>query len=216
MKNLKIVSFNLGKKFVPVKYSNKREVVSKFLLDQDCDVILLQGEKIKYNIWLDSLKEKYLYVEKGKAMTLIKKEIQAFPENHLTGPNNVVFYSFRKPFVSVNVNYKKMSDMKDVLSICKNYSDPDSPFYVPNRIIGGRFPNEFHQEEFCDRLDLNDLSTSIAPHTHERNNRAMVNHLFISRNLSSDQVYKNVGIVEVSKIGEAYPIEAKIILQKTR
>ena len=63
-----------------MKYSNKREVVSKFLLDQDCDVILLQGEKIKYNIWLDSLKEKYLYVEKGKAMTLIKKEIQAFPE----------------------------------------------------------------------------------------------------------------------------------------
>ena len=38
----------------------------------------------------------------------------------------------------------------------------------------------------------------------------MLNHFFISRNLGCMNIHKLVGMTEVSKIGEAYPIEVTL------
>ena len=76
--------------------------------------------------------------------------------------------------------------------------------------MAGRFPREVDTNTFCDNFNLEDVSSLVAQNTHVLNNREVVNHLFISRDLEWDSVKKLVGMTEISRIGEAYPIEASI------
>ena len=73
-----------------------------------------------------------------------------------------------------------------------------------------RFPREVDTNLFCDAFDLEDISTLVGQETHAKNNREMLNHFFISRNLGCMNIHKLVGMTEVSKIGEAYPIEVTL------
>ena len=59
-------------------------------------------------------------------------------------------------------------------------------------------------------FDLSDISTLVDKESHTKNNREMLNHLFISRNLECVNIHKLVGLTEVSKIEEDYPIEVTL------
>ena len=63
-------------------------------------------------------------------------------------------------------------------------------------------------------FDLEDVSTLVGQKTHTKNNREILNHFFISRNLEIDSIHKLVGLTENLGIGEAYPIEASISHKK--
>ena len=110
----------------------------------------------------------------------------------------------------VNVNCKNPKDMDKIFKACEVYSKEEDPHYVKSRIVAGRFPREVDTNLFCDMFDLNDISTLIGQETHAKNNREMLNHFFVSRNLECMNVHKLVGMTEVSKIGEAYPIEVTL------
>ena len=61
---------------------------------------------------------------------------------------------------------------------------------------------------------MTDVSTLVGQESHIKNNRDMLNHFFISRNLEIDSVHKLVGMTEKSGIGETYSIEASISYKK--
>ena len=124
--------------------------------------------------------------------------------------NSFVTYYDRSPLSIINVNCKNPKDMDKVFKACDVYSKEDDPHYVKSRIVAGRFPREVDTNLFCDAFDLEDVSTLIGQKTHAKNNREMLNHFFVSRNLECMNVHKLVGMTEVSKIGEAYPIEVTL------
>ena len=59
-------------------------------------------------------------------------------------------------------------------------------------------------------FDLEDISTKVGQESHAKNNKEMVNHFFMSKIIEKESVHKLVGMTEVSKIGEAYPIEVTL------
>ena len=79
-----------------------------------------------------------------------------------------------------------------------------------SRIVAGRFPKTFDTNLFCDKFDLDDISTFVGQDTHIENNRDMANHFFISRDLEAESVHKLVGWTETLKLGEAYPVQVTL------
>ena len=53
MKNLKILSMNLGKSFIPDIDRRKREYITDFLDEKSYDIIMLQGDNIPRNLDLN-------------------------------------------------------------------------------------------------------------------------------------------------------------------
>ena len=53
MKNLKILSMNLGRGFVPIKDKRKREYLMEFIKEENYDVVMLQGTNICHNLDLN-------------------------------------------------------------------------------------------------------------------------------------------------------------------
>ena len=49
MKNLKILSMNLRRGFVPIKDKGKREYLMEFIKKEDYDIVMLQGNRIGSN-----------------------------------------------------------------------------------------------------------------------------------------------------------------------
>ena len=212
MENLKILSMNLGMGFVPIRDKKKKEILRE-KLEEDYDIILLQGNNISLN--LDDSKYKTI-TDNNKTVTLLKKEFANFK----SGPtgvslqNNLIVYYGNRPLVVMNVNCKQIANFKSVVERISEYSDKDSPYYVRSKIIAGRFPEGANITGFCEKFGLKDLSSTVGQGFHEEYGRKRLNHFFISDNLECREFYKLVGLVEYSKAFEAYPMEASISHQK--
>ena len=217
MKNLKILSMDLGKRFISVRDKKRKEQMIDFVMEKDYDLILLQGSNVEKMIDL-SYFEKADYninITNKKMVTLLRPEYKFFSvstESNECSRN--IFYYERRPIACLNVNCKYAENFYDVLEGCDFYSNPKSYGYVPSRIITGKFPRGIDTNEFCDAFDLEDVSTLVAHKAHIEYNQEMLHHLFISRNLDCKNIHKLVGLTEVSKIGEAYPIKATISYKK--
>lgn len=213
MQNLKILSMNLGRSFVPVIDKNKKTLVTNYLNAESYDFIMLQGNNLDSNINLSSLNYKIL--KNSKRLMTLYKGLKVFN----TGTNsevidtNIVQYN-RSLIACINVNCSKVKDFKEVEDICQSYSNFDSYNYMKSRVITGRFPREVDLNTFCDLYDLDDVSSLLALDTHIKNNREILNHLLISRNLEVFDLKKLVGLKEIANIGEAYPIEASLCYKK--
>ena len=46
MENLRILSMNLGRRFVPIKDKGKREYITDFIKEEGYDIVMLQGNII--------------------------------------------------------------------------------------------------------------------------------------------------------------------------
>ena len=212
MKNLKILSMNLGRGFVPIKDKGKREYLMEFIKKEDYDIVMLQGNRIGSNRLFKDLGYSYADSSKNVITLVSKREIV---ENSSTDELNCsIISNITMPLELINVNCKDSKKFGDVFNICDYYSRPDSKGFVSSRIVAGRFPREVDTNEFCDLFDLEDVSTLVGQKTHTKNNREILNHFFISRNLEIDSIHKLVGLTENLGIGEAYPIEASISHKK--
>ena len=212
MKNLKILSMNLGRGFVPIKDKGKREYLMEFIKKEDYDIVMLQGNRIGSNRLFKDLGYSYADSTKNVITLVSKREIV---ENSSTDELNCsIISNITNPLELINVNCKDSKKFDDVFNICDYYSRQDSKGFVSSRIVAGRFPREVDTNEFCDLFDLEDVSTLVGQKTHTKNNREILNHFFISRNLEIDSIHKLVGLTENLGIGEAYPIEASISHKK--
>ena len=212
MINLKILSMNLGKAFIPIIDKKKKEYITNFLDEKSYDIIMLQGDNIPRNLDLNYIDMNYDIIKKNKGLiTLHNKDIYVSPfsvESDYIDTN--VVHNKTSSLACFNINCKDLKNFYDVDNICKSYSKN----YIKSRVITGRLPIEVNTDSFCKFLDLKDVSTNIGKITHEKNKRDIINHFFISRNLEVTSVHKLVGLTEVSKIGEAYPIEVSLTYKK--
>ncbi len=208
MKNLRILSMNLGRRFVPIKDKGKREYITDFIKEEGYDIVMLQGNGVGRNSFFKNLG--YDYTDSSKdVITLVSN--RTIVESKVTDVLNCsIISNIDRPVMLVNVNYKNLKNIDELFDVCDIYSKEKDAHYVRSRIIAGRFPNAFDTNEFCDQFNLDDISTLVGHDTHIKNNREMVNHFFISRNLEALSVHKLVGMTEVSGIGEAYPIEVTL------
>lgn len=206
MKNLKILSMNLGRRFVPIKDKDKREYLMDFIREEDYDIVMLQGNGINLDVC------NYITINNNKKVSLLCHD-------RLTGFDSEVGYKYVKSSIiycdnsvlaCININCDNPKNMEDVYKVCESYSNPNTIYNLKTRIVAGRLPREVDTNEFCDAFDLDDISTLVGVMSHVKNNREMVNHFFISRNLEAESVHKLVGMTEVSGIGEAYPIEVTL------
>ncbi len=212
MKNLKILSMNLGRGFVPIKDKGKREYLMEFIKKEDYDIVMLQGNRIGSNRLFKDLGYSSADSSKNVITLGFKREIA---ENSSTDELNCsIISNITMPLELINVNCKDSKKFDDVFNTCDYYSRQDSKGFVSSRIVAGRFPREVDTNEFCDLFDLEDVSTLVGQKTHTKNNREILNHFFISRNLEIDSIHKLVGLTENLGIGEAYPIEASISHKK--
>ena len=220
MKNLKILSMNLGYGFIFIKEKKKKIILKEQIKKEDYDIVMLQGNNIDVNY--EDLGYEAIN-SNDKAVTFFKEKLPICnTELFGSGIVNVLVTSYySRPLVVVNVNCKNMKsysyDVRSfdtVLDMCKKYSDPASEYFVRRMIVAGRFPRGVDTNIFCDMFDLDDVSTLVGIDTHIKNNREMLNHFFISRSLEAESVHKLVGMSEVTKVGEAYPIETSISYKK--
>ena len=216
MKNLKILSMNLGKSFIPVIDRRKREYITDFLDEKSYDIIMLQGDNIPRNLDLNYIGMNYEIIKKNKGLiTLHNKDLYVSPfsvDSDYIDTN--IVYNKVNLLACLNINCKDLKDFYDVDNICKAYCNVNGKQYTKNRIITGKIPREVNLNSFCKSLGLKDISTDIGRITHKENNREIINHFFISENLEVASIHKLVGLTEVSKIGEAYPIEVSLTHQK--
>ena len=216
MKNLKILSMNLGKSFIPVIDRRKREYITDFLDEKSYDIIMLQGDNIPRNLDLNYIGMNYEIIKKNKGLiTLHNKDIYASPfsvDSDYIDTN--IVYNKVNLLACLNINCKDLKDFYDVDDICKAYCNVNGKQYTKNRIITGKIPREVNLNSFCKSLGLKDISTDIGRITHKENNREIINHFFISEDLEVASIHKLVGLTEVSKRGEAYPIEVSLTHQK--
>lgn len=215
MKNLKILSMNLGFGFIPIKDRNKKIILEEHIKKEDYDIVMLQGNFIGLNC-------KKMGYEKtncnDKAVTLLKKGLSISSTDLASGSslniNTLVTSYCCKPVAVINVNCKdnnlNVRLYDTLLNICERYSNPKSAFFVRRLIVSGRFPKDFDINNFCSMFDLEDISTKVGQESHAKNNKEMVNHFFMSKIIEKESVHKLVGMTEVSKIGEAYPIEVTL------
>ena len=209
MKNLKILSMNLGRGFVPIKDKGKREYLRDFIKEEDYDIVMLQGNILTSNIDFSKLDYNAINYKNRMALLYDKNLIGygiAFKSKVVS---STIMYN-KGPIACINVNCDNSKNMEDVYKVCEAYSNPNAIHTLKTRIVAGRFPREVDTNEFCDAFDLEDISTLVGQKTHAKNNREMLNHFFISRNLGCMNIHKLVGMTEVSKIGEAYPIEVTL------
>ena len=158
----------------------------------------------------------YEIIKKNKGLiTLHNKDIYVSPfsvDSDYIDTN--IVYNKVNLLACLNINCKDLKDFYDVDDICKAYCNVNGKQYTKNRIITGKIPREVNLNSFCKSLGLKDISTDIGRITHKENNREIINHFFISEDLEVASIHKLVGLTEVSKIGEAYPIEVSLTHQK--
>ena len=221
MKNLKILSMNLGRGFVPVKDKAKRQYLIDFIKKEDYDIVMLQGDSIKHNINLEQPQLNSSYnkiVYNDKVATLYKSSLP-FDDEVMVNfsydvPVTSSIFSYKDfPMAFINVNCEDPYNIDSVCDICDSFGNDR---YLPTRVVAGRFPREVNINRLCQVLALDDISTLVRQEMYVKNNREMLNHFFISRNLKASNVHKLVGMTEVSKVGEAYPIEAVLTYKLKR
>lgn len=202
MENLKILSMNLGKRYISVRNRNRKQVVAEFVNngcyfhDGSYDVIMLQGDCVGHNIDLNHLEKNgyKIYNSNNKAVTLSNYNnfFSSSLDSRIFNVSTLCYEN--KPLALVNINCKDIKYFTDVCDCCKKYSDSRDEHYIQSRIITGRLPSEVDTNEFCDIFDLEDVSTLVAMDSYKENNREMLNHFFISRNLECNSIHKLVGM----------------------
>ncbi len=207
MENLKILSMNLGRRFIPIK--NKKELVTSYINEEAYDIVMLQGKNLSSNIDFSKLNYEAIgYL--NRMAVLYDNELKGFDiKSESPVVSSTIIYN-KSPIACINVCCDKISGMKDVFEVCNAYSKSDTIHTIKTRIITGKFPKEVDTNNFCSMFDLEDISTLVGQDSHAKNNREIVNHFFISKNLECVNIHKLVGMTEVSKIGEAYPIEVTL------
>ena len=209
MKNLKILSMNLGKTFIPVKDKSKREYITNYINHEGYSIVMLQGNTLTSNI--DFSKLDYNAINYRNRMALLyDKDLKGYDIDFKSKVVSSTIMFNKGPMAWINVNCDNPNNMEDVYKVCEAYNNPNTEHVLKTRIVAGRFPREVDTNQFCDAFDLDDISTLVGGESHAKNNREMLNHFFISRNLEALNVHKLVGMTEVSKIGEAYPIEVTL------
>lgn len=208
MENFKILSMNLGRGFIPIKDKRKKEFLREKIDTEKYDVIMLQGNGVARNNFFKEFG--YNYADSSKdIITLVSN--RSIVESKVTDVFNCsIISNINRPLVLINVNCKDLKGIDKLFTICDICSKEKDVHYVKSRIVAGRFPKAFDTNEFCDQFDLDDVSTLVGYKSHIKNNRDMVNHFFVSRNLEIQNIHKLVGMTEVSKIGEAYPLEVTL------
>lgn len=215
MKNLRILSMNLGKTFIPVKDKSKREYITNYINHEGYSIVMLQGNTLTSNI--DFSKLDYNAINYRNRMALLyDKDLKGYDIDFKSKVVSSTIMFNKGPMAWINVNCDNPNNMEDVYKVCEAYNNPNTEHVLKTRIVAGRFPREVDTNQFCDMFDLDDISTLVGGMSHAKNNREMLNHFFISRNLEALNVHKLVGMTEVSKVGEAYPIEAVLTYKKTR
>lgn len=209
MKNLKILSMNLGRRFVPFKDKGKRQYLMDFIKEEDYDIIMLQGNALTSNINFSKMDYNAIAYYNRMAL-LYNRNLQVCDTDFKSKVASATVICDKDPIVCINVNCESSNRIEDVFNVCYDYSSINNAHAFATRIVAGRFPKEVDINEFCDVFNLDDISTLVGQETHAKNNREMLNHFFISRNLEALNVHKLVGMTEVSKIGEAYPIEVTL------
>lgn len=207
MKNFKILSMNIGHAFIPIMEKNKKEIV-KNQLKENYDIIMLQGKGLSRTDFYKELD--YNCAISSKNVVTLSSKKKLFESSATEVHNSSVVYDKGLPIVFINVNCKNMKKIDQVIRACQLYSKEENAHYIKRRIIAGRFPVEFDQKKFCSMFNLKDISTTVGGDTHIENKREILNHLFISSDFEVDNIYKLVGLTEVAKTGEAYPIAATI------
>ena len=209
MKNLKILSMNFGRSFIPIKDKKKKEFLRNKLMEGPYDILMAQGYGIIDGVDLDNTFYNYTNAF-DRIVTFSRNKLPIF-ENILSKEiNSSVVFIGKSPLAVVNVNFSNPKYVESLYNYCRIYNNLDNEYYVRSRIVAGRFPKSFDTNLFCDLLDLDDISTFVGQDTHTENNRDMVNHFFISRDLEAESVHKLVGWTETLKLGEAYPIEVTL------
>ena len=215
MKNLKILSMNLGRSFIPIKNDARKQKVTSLLEKGNYDIIMLQGDNLDKSVDFKHLGYIYSDPDNKKTFTLSNINFPVYNgglDEDLYN-SSIIKYKGRK-LVCININGRSKNDMSKIFDVCSRYSNTNDENYAENRIIAGRLPREVDTNEFCDLFDLEDVSTFVGQETHIKNNREILNHLFVSRTLECVDIRKLVGMTEVSKLGEAYPIEASLSYKK--
>lgn len=210
MNNLRILSMNLGGRFVPVKDREKREYLMDFIKEEDYDIVMFQGNNINNSININGLAHYKPVNYNNRNLILHDLSLHCFRGDFESKVINSAIVDWNKYLACISVNCKSFFDIDNVLDVCYDYSNPSSSYYVESRVVTGRFPKGFDTNDFCDKHDLEDVSSLVGQDTHVKNNKEMLNHLFISKDLEVSNIHKLIGMTEVSKIGEAYPIELTI------
>ncbi len=213
MENLRIFSMNLRRGFIPVKDKRKKEFLREKLEEEKYDIIMLQG----YNIinGLDLSRLNYSYTNSfNNTITLSRDGLPIFEDSFSLVVNSSIVFNGNSPLAVINVNCNNSKSFDEVSAACELYTKEENAHYVRSRIVAGRFPKDVDTNNFCDMFDLEDISTLVGQDTHLKNNKDMVNHFFVSRNLEAVSIHKLVGLTETLKLGEAYPIEASISYKK--
>ena len=215
MENIRILSMNLGRSFVPVKDRKRKAYITDFINEEGYDIVMLQGDSIKHNInlkqpQLNSSYNKIVYND--KVATLYKSSLP-FDDEVMVNfsydvPVTSSIFSYKDfPMAFINVNCEDPYNIDSVCDICDSFGNDR---YLPTRVVAGRFPREVNINRLCQVLALDDISTLVRQEMYVKNNREMLNHFFISRNLECMNVHKLTGMTEISGIGEAYPIEVTL------
>lgn len=215
MGNIRILSMNLGRSFVPIKDKKRKAYITDFISEEGYDIVMLQGDSIKNNInlkqpQLNSSYNKIVYND--KVATLYKSSLP-FDDEVMVNfsydvPVTASIFSYKDfPMAFINVNCEDPYNIDGVCDICDPFGNDR---YLPTRVVAGRFPREVNINKLCQVLALDDISTLVRQEMYVKNNRGMLNHFFISRNLECMNVHKLTGMTEISGIGEAYPIEVTL------
>ena len=214
--SLKILSFNLGNRYILVNRREK-DYVTDFILNQDCDIVMLQGNNLRKRVNLRDIDYNITHLD-NRTLSLCKKKFPILGEYSLENGtfSSFVTYYNSEPVNCINVNSCDLKEMNEVDRMFRVYLDPRSDYYLKNAIVTGRLPRELDTNSFCDNYDLDDLSTRVGINYYEKTNKEMVEHLFVSRKLNCDSIYKHIGVVDNSNMGKGYPIEACLTYKKTR
>ena len=209
MKNLKILSMNFGRSFIPIKDKKKKEFLRNKLMEGPYDILMAQGYGIIDGVDLDNTFYNYTNAF-DRIVTFSKNKLPIY-ENILSKKiNSSVVFNGENPLAVVNVNFSNLKYVENLYNCCRIYNNLDNGYCVMSRIVAGRFPKTFDTNLFCDKFDLDDISTFVGQDTHIENNRDMANHFFISRDLEAESVHKLVGWTETLKLGEAYPVQVTL------
>lgn len=213
MRNLRVLSMNLGKTYIPVKDKSKKQLLASYINEEGYNIVMLQGNSLTSNINFSKLNYNAINYQNRMAV-LYDRNLDGFDIDFKSKVVSSTVIFNKGPIAFINVNCDSPKNMEDVFKVCEAYNNPNTEYTLKTRIIAGKFPKEVDINLFCDMFDLDDVSTLIGRQSHIENNREMLNHFFISRNLEALNVRKLVGMTEISKIGQAYPIEASISYKK--
>lgn len=216
MKNLKIVSFNIGSKYIPIKDNRKKQIITDFINEEDYDIVMLQGDNVSSNINTKSLDYNSTKFN-NRVVTLYKDGLPLLGELTYGGVCNVSLTNYARTFLAcININLKNNNEVREMIEVCNKYGNYDSEYFVRNRVVAGKFPSGFNLQGFCNEMDLVDISSLIGKSYYDKNDKEMLNHILISKSLESEDVHKCIGIVDIAKVGEDYPIEASLTYKKIR